>query len=68
MVKLLLSCGASPLDENKAGMTPVHLAARHGHSSVISEFVKQNISLRNLRYTVMSSCKLILMFAAGRLE
>ena len=29
-------------------MTPVHLAARHGHSSVISEFVKQNISLRNL--------------------
>ena len=32
----------------KAGMTPVHLAARYGHSAVISEFVKQNISLRNL--------------------
>ena len=29
-------------------MTPVHLAARYGHSAVISEFVKQNISLRNL--------------------
>ena len=48
VVKLLLSCGASPLDENKSGMTPVHLAARFGHSAVISEFVKQNISLRNL--------------------
>ena len=30
------------------GMTPVHIAARHGHSSVITEFVKQGISLRNL--------------------
>ena len=29
-------------------MTPVHIAARHGHSSVITEFVKQGISLRNL--------------------
>ena len=29
-------------------MTPVHLAARHGHSAVITEFVKQGISLRNL--------------------
>ena len=71
MVKLLISCGASPLDENKVtncldtfrekeeksifqvflfqlGMTPVHIAARHGHSSVITEFVKQGISLRNL--------------------
>ena len=48
VVKLLISNGASPLDENKAGMTPVHLAARYGHSAVISEFVKQNISLRNL--------------------
>ena len=33
---------------HQAGMTPVHLAARYGHSAVISEFVKQNISLRNL--------------------
>ena len=64
VVKLLISCGASPLDENKValfpfgkevisenvqlGMTPVHIAARHGHSSVITEFVKQGISLRNL--------------------
>ena len=32
----------------QAGMTPVHLAARYGHAAVISEFVKQNISLRNL--------------------
>ena len=29
-------------------MTPVHIAARHGHSAVITEFVKQGVSLRNL--------------------
>ena len=37
------------ISENvQLGMTPVHIAARHGHSSVITEFVKQGISLRNL--------------------
>ena len=48
MVKLLLGCGASPLDENKSGMTPVHLAATHGHINVILEFAKQGVSLRSL--------------------
>ncbi len=27
------------------GMTPVHLAAMHGHSGVVSEFVKEKVTL-----------------------
>ena len=40
VVRLLLEAGASTSEENRSGHSPLHLAARYGHSDIIDEFAK----------------------------
>ncbi|KAK2716435.1 hypothetical protein QYM36_010851 [Artemia franciscana] len=42
VVKVLLECGASSLDENKIGFTAVHIAAMYGHAQVLDILRKSN--------------------------
>ena len=48
MVSLLLDAGASPLDENKMGFTPIHIAAKFGHSGIVEELATHNINMRHV--------------------
>ena len=48
MVKKLLDAGASASDENKSGLTPIHIAAKFGHVELIDKFHKSNVNLRQL--------------------
>jgi len=44
LVELLLEEGASASEEDKEGYTPMHLAARYGHNSII-DILKSKVSL-----------------------
>ena len=46
-VRLMLSNGVSPGDENKDGFTPVQLAAKCGHSDVFDVFAKSGVTMKN---------------------
>lgn len=48
VVRNLLDAGASPLDENKMGYTPLHIAAKFGHTALVEEFSRHGINMRHL--------------------
>ncbi|KAI8422531.1 hypothetical protein MSG28_006338 [Choristoneura fumiferana] len=45
VVRVLVRAGASCTDENKAGLTAVHLAAEHGHTNVLDSEAPTGVSL-----------------------
>ena len=46
VVSNLLAAGASPQDENKSGYTPIHIAAKYGHSGIIEELANHKVNMR----------------------
>ena len=46
MIISLLNAGASSNDENKSGYTPIHIAAKYGHTGIIEVLAKSKVNLR----------------------
>ena len=46
-VKLMLLNGVSPNEENKFGLTPIHMAAKCGHADVFDVFAKSGVTLKS---------------------
>ena len=46
VVQILLTAGAAADDENKSGHTPTQLAAKFGHTEIISELAKHGVNMR----------------------
>ena len=46
-VRLMLSHGVSPGDENKDGFTPVQIAAKCGHAEVFDVFAKSGVTMKS---------------------
>ena len=48
IIKLLLSAGANPSLQNKAGFTPLHMAARGGHKDAVLLLLSAGKRLLNI--------------------
>ncbi|XP_065340589.1 serine/threonine-protein phosphatase 6 regulatory ankyrin repeat subunit C isoform X2 [Cloeon dipterum] len=52
VVKVLVKAGASPIEENKAGLTAVHLAAQNGHTAALEVFSTSNLRVNSKKLGV----------------
>ena len=48
LVKMLLDAGASPSDETKNGLTPIHIASKNGLGQILNDCASYGINLRRL--------------------